>query len=262
MASEPELRSGSSGEWVLYLQQSINHHYQQPVIAENGEFDAALASVVQHFQRQQELSPTGTVDGETWLALTGGASAVPEGRPAVRYTWPDVPIAGTTVDVGDAVVELALTLTGETVVLFPSGADPTAAGPAAGAALDDFAGGLAVADLESAPTLSAHGTEFATPDATFLDANRVEFVGACELTYTTPTSLGDASVSGSLGYRLEVAVATEISALSAIAPAPDTDSTGSWLAQHGRALAAVGMVVLVAAFAIETGAAGLVGLGG
>lgn len=256
MASEPELRSGSSGEWVLYLQQSINHHYQQSVIAEDGEFDDALTSVVQHFQRQQGLSSTGTVDGDTWLALTGGASAVPEDRPEVRYTWPDVPIAGTTVDVGDAVVELALTLTGESVVLFPPGVDPAAAGPAAGAALDGFAGGVAVSDLDAATVLSAYGTEFAPATATVLDANRVEFVGACELTYVTPTELGDVSVSGSLGYRLEVAVA------AAGSGAPENDSTSGWLAHHGRALAAVGMVVLVAAFAIETGAAGLVGLGG
>ncbi len=253
MASEPELRSGSSGEWVLYLQQSINHHYQQPVIAEDGDFDAALEAVVRHFQRQQDLAPTGSVDGDTWLALTGGASAVPEQRPSVRYTWPDVPVAAATVDVGDTVVELALTLTGDTVVTFPPGADPAEAAPAAGAALDGFAGGLSVADLESSPALSAVGTEFAPPAADFVDAGRVEFAGACELAYTTPTALGDAEVTGSLGYRLAVAVA---------AAAPEIDSTDSWLTHHGRALAAVGVVVLAAAFAIETGAAGLVGLGG
>lgn len=102
MASEPELRAGDGGEWVLYLQQSLNHHYGQQVTAESGEFDAALAGAVRHFQAQQGLAATGDVDAATWRALTG-----------TRYVWPDEPVATAEVAVEGAVVRLELTLTGE-----------------------------------------------------------------------------------------------------------------------------------------------------
>jgi peptidoglycan hydrolase-like protein with peptidoglycan-binding domain len=69
MVSEPELRAGSGGEWVLYLQQSLNHHYRQQVVDESGSFDDALAGVVRHFQRQRGIEPSGVADATTWLAL-------------------------------------------------------------------------------------------------------------------------------------------------------------------------------------------------
>ena len=31
-----ELKAGASSEWVFYLQQMLNHHYQQTVVEENG----------------------------------------------------------------------------------------------------------------------------------------------------------------------------------------------------------------------------------
>jgi hypothetical protein len=168
MASEPELRSGSGGEWVLYLQQTLNHHYQQQVIEESGEFDTALESVVQHFQRQQGLEPTGVVDVTTWGVLTGEAAPP-------SYVWPDEPIAAATVDADGGVVELRLTLTGAA-----PGAVPAVA-----------------VDLCSATfTLASAEASFGAAVPSPVDDTCVELVGACHL-------LGAAEPGG---YRLTVTV--------------------------------------------------------
>lgn len=151
MASEPELRSGSSGEWVLYLQQTLNHHYQQQVTDESGEFDTALESVIQHFQRQQGIEPTGVVDDGTWQALTGEPGVV------AAYVWPDSPVAGATVDVDDGVVELALTLTGEAPVV-----------------------PIVTVDLPSA-VLSADDATFEPATVQPESTTCVELTGACQL---------------------------------------------------------------------------------
>jgi hypothetical protein len=151
MAGEPELRAGDGGEWVLYLQQSLNHHYRQQVTAESGEFDAALDGAVRHFQAQQDIDPTGVVDAATWQALTG-----------TRYRWPDAPVASTEVRTDDVVVYLALTLTGEAVG-------------------EDVLGDLAVADLATdPPTLTCTGATFLPGPATLTGAT-AEFTGTCAL---------------------------------------------------------------------------------
>jgi hypothetical protein len=247
MASEPELRSGSGGEWVLYLQQSINHHYQQQVIDESGAFDAALEGVVQHFQRQQSLEPTGVVDGDTWLALTGGASAVPEQRqsPDVQYRWPDAPVAAASVDAGEAVVDVELTLVGEVTVSFPADAGEVRV------ALDGFAAGLTVDDLGSgAPLITAPDAVFVPDAAAPLDASRIEFTGACHF---DRSAAGDAVVTGAVGYRLAVTVVPHTPPAE-----PSTiDTADEWLAHHTRDLTSAGAVLLVAA--VEPG---LVRLGG
>lgn len=149
MAGEPELCGGDGGEWVLYLQQSLNHHYQQQVIAESGEFDAALDGAVRHFQAQQGLDPTGVVDAATWQALTG-----------TRYRWPDGPVATAEVRTGDVVVHLALTLTGEAV---------------------DALADLTVENLSAEPVLTCPGATFLPGSAALVTAATVEFTGTCAL---------------------------------------------------------------------------------
>lgn len=153
MASEPELRAGDGGEWVLYLQQSLNHHYRQQVTAESGEFDAALAGVVRHFQSQLGLPATGDVDTVTWHALTG-----------VRHRWPDEPVATAELTVGDAVVLVALTLTGEARA---DGAD----------ALADLTADLAA----DPPGLACTGATFLPGTATRAGADGAEYTGTCAL---------------------------------------------------------------------------------
>lgn len=158
MAGEPVLRAGDDGDWVRYLQQSLNHHYQQQVSAESGEFDAALDGAVRHFQAQQGIEPTGVVDAPTWQALTG-----------VVHQWPDEPVATAEVRVDEVVVRLALTLTGEAV------------------------GGEVLADLSvdlttDPPTFTCTGATFLPGAASLMDAATVEFTGSCALAGAADTT--------------------------------------------------------------------------
>jgi len=166
MAGEPVLRAGDDGEWVRYLQQSLNHHYQQQVSAETGEFDAALDGAVRHFQAQQDIEPTGVVDALTWQALTG-----------VVHHWPDEPVATAEVAAGDVVVRLALTLTGEAV---------------GGDVLADLAVDLGT----DPPTFTCTGATFLPGTATLTDPATVEFTGSCAL----------AGAADTTGYALTVTV--------------------------------------------------------
>jgi hypothetical protein len=166
MAGEPVLRAGDDGEWVRYLQQSLNHHYQQQVSAETGEFDAALDGAVRHFQAQQDIEPTGVVDALTWQALTG-----------VVHHWPDEPVATAEVAVDDVVVRLALTLTGEAV---------------AGDVLADLAVDLGT----DPPTFTCTGATFLPGTATLTDPATVEFTGSCAL----------AGAADTTGYALTVTI--------------------------------------------------------
>jgi hypothetical protein len=77
MSDEPDLEPGVSSEWVSYLQQMLNHHYQQTVVHESGTFDAATASAVAHFRTQNRLGDGSTVDTAFWDALLGRESAEP-----------------------------------------------------------------------------------------------------------------------------------------------------------------------------------------
>ena len=75
MANEPDLEPGTSSEWVSYLQQMLNHHYQQTVVAENGEFDDTTASAVAHFREQNGLANGSTVDSTFWDTLLGRSAS-------------------------------------------------------------------------------------------------------------------------------------------------------------------------------------------
>ena len=71
MSDEPDLEPGVSSEWVSYLQQMLNHHYQQTVVDENGYFDDATASAVAHFRTQSGLPEGDGVDERFWDTLLG-----------------------------------------------------------------------------------------------------------------------------------------------------------------------------------------------
>jgi hypothetical protein len=201
MAGEPELSAGSGGEWVLYLQQSLNHHYQQQVIAESGDFDDALTGVVRHFQRQQGLDPTGVADVLTWQALTGDAAVT-------RYRWPETPVAAAAVQADGAVVELALTLTGELADL---------------AAADELLADLTV-DLTAGPP-ALTGPAFLQGTPALADGATLESTGDCHL--------------DGVWYRLTVTVPP--------GPAGDPpDSVAGWLQHHEAILVSAGVVALTA----------------
>lgn len=74
MANEPDLQPGQSSEWVNYLQRLLNQHYQQSVVAENGEFDDTTANAVRHFRQQNGLGDGSNVDSHMWAKLTGETS--------------------------------------------------------------------------------------------------------------------------------------------------------------------------------------------
>jgi peptidoglycan hydrolase-like protein with peptidoglycan-binding domain len=65
----PDLGWGDSGEWVTYLQQMLNHYYEQDIVPETGEFDDTTANVVQHFREQHGLPDGSTVDYLVWEKL-------------------------------------------------------------------------------------------------------------------------------------------------------------------------------------------------
>jgi peptidoglycan hydrolase-like protein with peptidoglycan-binding domain len=71
MGDEPDLEPGASSEWVSYLQQMLNHHYQQIVVDESGYFDDATASAVAHFRTQSGLPDSGAVNAQFWDTLLG-----------------------------------------------------------------------------------------------------------------------------------------------------------------------------------------------
>ncbi|MGB3438552.1 MAG: peptidoglycan-binding domain-containing protein [Actinophytocola sp.] len=202
MTGEPELTAGDGGEWVLYLQQSLNHHYQQPVTAESGEFDAALAGTVRHFQAQQGLAATGVADTATWQALTGA-----------RYRWPDEPVATAEVAVGDLVIRLALTLTGEVAA---DGGD----------AIADLTADLAI----EPPAITCTGATFLPGSAELVDGTAVEYTGTCAL-----QGAADAT-----GYTLTVTTD----------PATPAGSVAEWLARHAEPLTGAGTVALPATAAL------------
>ena len=69
--TNPDLAAGESSEWVLYLQQLLNHHYQQDVVPETGWFDEATASAVSLFRDQNGLEKGDWVDETVWERLSG-----------------------------------------------------------------------------------------------------------------------------------------------------------------------------------------------
>lgn len=73
--ANPDLHPGESSEWVLYLQQMVNHHYQQSVVPESGEFDETTANAVSHFRDQNGLGDGSTVDSSVWDKLGAKAPA-------------------------------------------------------------------------------------------------------------------------------------------------------------------------------------------
>jgi hypothetical protein len=50
----------------------LNHHYQQSVVEENGQFDDTTANVVSHLRQQNSLPEGSNVDHSVWQILTGG----------------------------------------------------------------------------------------------------------------------------------------------------------------------------------------------
>ena len=63
----PALRTGSSGDQVIWLQQHLAS--ADPAVALDGRFTAATEAALKAFQSARGLPPTGTTDAATWQAL-------------------------------------------------------------------------------------------------------------------------------------------------------------------------------------------------
>jgi hypothetical protein len=92
MGDEPDLNPSTSSEWVLYLQQLLNHHYQETVVPESGEFDETTASVVRYLRNHNGLEDSDLVDQTVWRVLTGERQAIetrPEDAREPEPEWPE-----------------------------------------------------------------------------------------------------------------------------------------------------------------------------
>jgi hypothetical protein len=158
--------------------------------------------------------------------------AQPEPPPALfRYTLPSGPVAEAAVDIGHVAVTIGLLLSGELDV---------AAVSRAGAleALGGVAKGMMVRGLGSAtPSLAAAaGHQFTQRHHDFRAPNTVTFGGDCAVDYTRALDGTAVTVSGEVGYSLEV---------TAERP-PSATAPRGWFRRHEKELASIGLVLLVA----------------
>ena len=101
----PILKQGSEGHDVLVLQQNLKK-LGYP-IEEDGFFGTTTYNAVVAFQRDEDLSPTGTVDRVTWHALQSRAAQKPEADAAESEQPPVAQDATADTDVTDIVNETA-----------------------------------------------------------------------------------------------------------------------------------------------------------
>jgi hypothetical protein len=166
------------------------------------------------------------------------AAILPDQRPATfRYTLPSGPVAGAAVDIGHVAVTIGLMLTGELDVLVgPATEDATRTG--ALSALGAVAKGLMIRELGSAtPSVAANaGHLFTQRHHDFRAPNTVTCSGDCAVDFTQHHDSVPVTVTGQVGYLLEV---TAERPHSAAAPR-------GWFRRHEKELASIGLVLLVA----------------
>jgi peptidoglycan hydrolase-like protein with peptidoglycan-binding domain len=72
MADEPELRQGSDGDWVAYMQGLLEAQGHSPGPLD-GIFGPRTEAAVRAYQEANNLRADGIVEAETWGALVGAA---------------------------------------------------------------------------------------------------------------------------------------------------------------------------------------------
>lgn len=173
------------------------------------------------------------------------AALLPEPPPVeFRYVLPDEAVAGTALEIGHVAVTIGLSLTGELDVLVESAAGEQAhageeqARAAALDALGSVAKGMMIRGLGSAtPTISAAaGHRFTQRHHDFRAPNTVTAAGECVVDFTRRHDEAAVTVSGQVGYSLEV---------TAERP-PSATAPRGWFRRHEKELASIGMVLLVA----------------
>jgi hypothetical protein len=173
-------------------------------------------------------------------------TALPEPRPtAYRYTLPRAPVAAASVDIGHVAVTIELLLSGELDVITGAAThDRMRAG--ALTALRAMAKGLMIRGLGSAtPGISATaGHRFTQRRHDFRAPNTITFAGDCTVDFTQRWDGVDVTVTGEVGYSLEVTAAGEPA--RAAGEVGTATTTRGWFVQHEKELASIGMLVLVA----------------
>lgn len=169
------------------------------------------------------------------------AALLPEPPPVeFRYVLPDGVVAGTAVEIGHVSVTVGLSLSGELDVVVRGVAeeDDGVARTGALAALGSVAKGMMIRGLESAsPSVSAAaGHSFVQRHHDFRAPNTVVFGGDCGVDFSQQQGGVAVSVSGQVGYTLEV---------TAERP-PSATAPRGWFRRHEKELASIGMVLLVA----------------
>lgn len=177
------------------------------------------------------------------LDIADGAVETGEQSATVfRYMVPESPVAGTTVDIGHVAITIELYLTGELdVTTRAAEGEPAGKRACALKALRGMARGLMVRGLGSRnPNIgSSAGTSFRQRRHNFGAPDKVTFAGECDIGYDRRCGATEVTVTGAVGYTLEVTARQT----GTVVPA----QTGTWSARHEGQLASIGMVVLVAA---------------
>jgi hypothetical protein len=167
------------------------------------------------------------------------AALVP-GPPPVefRYVLSGVPVAGAALEIGHVAVTIGLSLAGELDVVVDA-ADVERARVGALDALGSVAKGMMIRGLGSAtPTISAAaGHRFTQLHHDFRAPNTVTAEGDCVVDFERRYDEATVTVSGQVGYSLEV---------TAERP-PSATAPRGWFRRHEKELASIGMVLLVAA---------------
>jgi peptidoglycan hydrolase-like protein with peptidoglycan-binding domain len=86
MSDSPDLNPGDEGEWVTYLQQTLEYQGYSPGDID-GVFNEATANAVRAFQEANGLPANGVVDAQLWEALAGSASGSEAGDDAGIAAW-------------------------------------------------------------------------------------------------------------------------------------------------------------------------------
>lgn len=166
------------------------------------------------------------------------AALLPEPPPVeFRYVLPDGVVAGAAVEIGHVAVTIGLKLAGELdVVVRAAPEDDSVAG--ALAALGAVAKGMMIRGLGSVtPSVSAAaGHSFVQRHHDFRAPNTVTASGDCGVDFTHRHDGMAVTVSGQVGYTLEV---------TAERP-PSATAPRGWFRRHEKELASIGMVLLVA----------------
>jgi peptidoglycan hydrolase-like protein with peptidoglycan-binding domain len=120
----PVLKQGSKGDWVVCLQNALNHLGYGPLTSD-GNFGPKTTDVIKKFQKNLGLQADGIVGEKTWLAIDKQATAQ-----GWEPSWPTTQKTDTDTSVGQlnqAILKAALNLRGMSTAHGPGGGNQACA---------------------------------------------------------------------------------------------------------------------------------------